>query len=296
MSLGQTSRCRPQWGTCPAARAGSPRRCRAQGPATGSRRTCLEAPTRTAPCRSPLPSQDSRPLASPPLGGTAAARAPGLSATCTGSSCSRRARALLATKRLGSPRSSCTARQAWAGTLDALTSALSARDSDTQTHCYRTVELAVALAREMQLPTEEVAAIARGALLHDIGKIGISDTILLKPGELSCDERTEIQRHSRLGHDMLQHIPFFADALPIVLYHHECYDGSGYPDGLCGEAIPRGARIFHVVDLYDALTQERPYKARLEPRCRDARTAPLVRHALRSQSRGRAVRARRRRI
>ena len=152
-------------------------------------------------------------------------------------------------------------RGAWTGTLDALTSALSSRDSDTQTHCYRTVELAVALAREMQLPTEEVAAIARGALLHDIGKIGISDTILLKPGELSSDERKQVERHSRMGHDMLQHIPFFADALPVVLYHHECYDGSGYPDGLSGEAIPRGARIFHVVDLYDALTQERPYKA-----------------------------------
>ncbi len=152
-------------------------------------------------------------------------------------------------------------RGAWTGTLDALTSALSARDSDTQSHCYRTVELAVALARELRLPTEEVAAIARGALLHDIGKIGISDTILLKPGQLSGDERKEIERHSRMGHDMLAHIPFFADALPIVLYHHECYDGSGYPDGLCGEAIPRGARIFHIVDLYDALTQERPYKS-----------------------------------
>ncbi len=152
-------------------------------------------------------------------------------------------------------------RQAWAGTLDALTSALATRDSDTQAHCYRTVELAVSLARAMKLPTDEVAAIARGALLHDIGKIGISDTILLKPGKLTTEERTEMQRHSRLGHDMLLHIPFFSDALPIVLHHHESYDGNGYPERLCGEDIPRGARIFHVVDLYDALTQERPYKA-----------------------------------
>ena len=151
-------------------------------------------------------------------------------------------------------------RSAWRGALEALTSALAARDSDTKSHCYRTVELSIALAREMRIPEAELPALARGALLHDIGKIGIPDNILLKPGALSIEERHIMKTHSQLGHDMLHHIPFFHDALPIVLHHHEHFNGKGYPHGLSGEGIPRGARIFHVVDLYDALTHERPYK------------------------------------
>jgi putative nucleotidyltransferase with HDIG domain len=151
-------------------------------------------------------------------------------------------------------------RSAWRGALEALTAALAARDSDTQSHCYRTVELTVALARKLEIPEGELPALARGALLHDIGKIGIPDDILLKPGALSDEERAVMKSHSQLGHDMLHHIPFFQDALPIVLHHHEQFNGNGYPKGLCGEAIPHGARIFHVVDLYDALTHARPYK------------------------------------
>lgn len=151
-------------------------------------------------------------------------------------------------------------RSAWRGALEALTAALAARDSDTQSHCYRTVELTVALARALEIPEAELPALARGALLHDIGKIGISDNILLKPGVLSPEEREVMKSHSQLGHDMLHHIPFFQDALPIVLHHHENFDGSGYPRGLTGDEIPHGARIFHVVDLYDALTHARPYK------------------------------------
>ncbi len=150
--------------------------------------------------------------------------------------------------------------QAWAGALEALTAALASRDYETQSHCYRTVELTVALARALNVPEEQLPDLARGALLHDIGKIGIADDILFKPGPLSPDERATMQNHAQLGHEMLQHIRFFRDALPIVLYHHERYDGSGYPLGLRAEQIPRGARIFHVVDLYDALTQKRPYK------------------------------------
>jgi putative nucleotidyltransferase with HDIG domain len=145
--------------------------------------------------------------------------------------------------------------------LEALTSALAARDYDTQSHCYRTVELTVALARVLGVDEDDLPAMARGALLHDIGKIGISDNILFKPGALTPQERETMKSHARLGHEMLRHIPFFQDALPIVLHHHEQYDGSGYPLGLSGQQIPRGARIFHVVDLYDALTQERPYKS-----------------------------------
>jgi putative nucleotidyltransferase with HDIG domain len=151
-------------------------------------------------------------------------------------------------------------RSAWRGALEALTSALASRDSDTQSHCYRTVELTVELARALEIPEGELPALARGALLHDIGKIGIPDDILLKPGALSDEERAVMKSHSQLGYDMLHHIPFFQDALPIVLHHHEHFDGNGYPLGLRGEEIPRGARIFHVVDLYDALTHARPYK------------------------------------
>ena len=150
--------------------------------------------------------------------------------------------------------------EAWKGTLDALTAALSTRDTDTQTHCYRTVELAVLLARRLNVADSEIPALARGALLHDIGKIGIPDTILLKPGPLTPEERAEMQRHSQIGFDMLRSIASLQDALPLVLHHHEDYDGTGYPHGLKGEDIPRAARIFHVADVYDALTQERPYK------------------------------------
>jgi len=151
-------------------------------------------------------------------------------------------------------------REAWTGSLDALTSALASRDNDTQSHCFRTVELSVELARRMGISENDIPTIARGALLHDIGKIGISDTILFKPAGLTVEERNIMKQHVRLGYDMLHHIGFFHDALPVVLYHHEEYDGTGYPEGLVGENIPQSARIFHVVDSYDALTQQRPYK------------------------------------
>src|SRR3712207_3621389 len=96
---------------------------------------------------------------------------------------------------------------------------------------------------------DELAAIARGALLHDIGKIGIPDRILLKPGQLDEAERHVMEHHVQLGYEMLRHIDVFHDALPVVLHHHENYDGSGYPYQLKGDAIPFAARIFHVVDV-----------------------------------------------
>lgn len=151
-------------------------------------------------------------------------------------------------------------REAWKGTLDALTAALSTRDTDTQSHCYRTVELAVWLARKLEIPATELPSLARGALLHDIGKIGIPDMILLKPGPLTDAERQVMQQHSVLGYEMLRPIASLQDSLAVVLYHHEDYDGTGYAEGLKGDDIPRGARIFHVADVYDALTQVRPYK------------------------------------
>jgi putative nucleotidyltransferase with HDIG domain len=150
--------------------------------------------------------------------------------------------------------------EAWTATLDALTSALAIRDHETKAHCHRTVELTVLLARRLGVPEAELPAIARGALLHDVGKIGIPDHILLKPGSLTPEERETMRQHVKLGYDVLQHIPFFRDAMPVVLYHHEGYDGTGFLRGLKGEDIPLGARIFHVADVYDALISERPYK------------------------------------
>ena len=153
-----------------------------------------------------------------------------------------------------------TLEEAWTGTLDALTSAMACRDTETLEHCYRTVELAVMLARRMGIADLQLATIARGALLHDIGKIGIPDHILLKPGRLTNEERETMKQHVKLGYDMLKHVTAFQDALPVVLYHHENYDGSGYLSGIKGEAIPLAARIFHAVDVYDALISARPYK------------------------------------
>jgi len=150
--------------------------------------------------------------------------------------------------------------RAWSGTLNALGAATTLRDNDTQAHCFRTVELSILLARRLEVSEDELASLARGALLHDIGKIGIPDHILFKPGKLSDEEREVMKMHVQEGHDMLKHIDFFKSSLPVVLYHHENFDGSGYLSGIKGEEIPLIAGIFHVVDCYDALTSKRPYK------------------------------------
>jgi putative nucleotidyltransferase with HDIG domain len=150
--------------------------------------------------------------------------------------------------------------EAWRGALDALASALATRDYETEAHCQRTVEMTLALARRLGVAEMELPSMVRGALLHDIGKIGIPDSILFKAGPLTLDEREIIKQHVILGYKMLQHIPFFSEAMPVVLHHHEAYDGTGFPKGLKGDEIPLGARIFHVADVYDALVSDRPYK------------------------------------
>lgn len=146
-------------------------------------------------------------------------------------------------------------------TLKALTAALDTRDSETEGHSQRVTAYTARLAREMGISGTHLVSITRGALLHDVGKIGVPDSILRKPGPLSPEEWALMRQHPTLGYEMLREIEFLRPALPIVLHHQEKYDGTGYPSGLKGDAIPLGARIFAVCDTLDAITSDRPYRA-----------------------------------
>ena len=145
-------------------------------------------------------------------------------------------------------------------TFRALDAALQARDICTHTHCQRVIYYSLTLGRLMGLSEHELVTLERGVFLHDIGKIHMPDSVLLKPGVLSETERTVMQQHSLIGYDMLRHNPLLTDAAEIVLTHHERYNGSGYPMGLRGEDIPLGARICAITDTFDALTSIRPYR------------------------------------
>jgi len=145
-------------------------------------------------------------------------------------------------------------------TLQALMTALDFRDNETQGHSYRVVEYAVRVARAMDIQEPELTRIRRGAILHDVGKIGVPDAVLRKPDALTDEEWAEMRRHPELGYRMLKDITFLQPSLDIVLFHQERYDGTGYPQGLRGEQIPLGARIFAVVDTFDAMTSDRPYR------------------------------------
>jgi putative nucleotidyltransferase with HDIG domain len=148
-------------------------------------------------------------------------------------------------------------------TLQALVTALDFRDNETQGHSYRVVEYAVLVAQVIGVVEPELSWIRRGAILHDVGKIGIPDSVLRKPGKLNPEEWDEMKKHPEMGYRMLQDIRFLEPALDIVLCHQERFDGSGYPRGLKGKMIPLGARIFSVVDTLDAMTSDRPYRAAL---------------------------------
>lgn len=144
--------------------------------------------------------------------------------------------------------------------LYGLTKALDARDGETERHSVRVENLSVRLGREMGLSRGELQALKRGALLHDIGKIGIPDEILRKPGKLDEQEWIEMRQHPQKGAKIIQEIPALHDALPVIAFHQERWDGSGYPLRLSGTDIPIIARIFAVVDVFDALTSDRPYR------------------------------------
>jgi cyclic di-GMP phosphodiesterase len=153
--------------------------------------------------------------------------------------------------------------ESYRATLEALATALDARDAETLGHSVRVGAYTVAVARRLGVAEPDLTDIYRGALLHDVGKIGIPDSILRKPGKLTAAEWQEMRKHPEIGARMLQGIRFLEGALPIVLCHQERWDGKGYPARLAGERIPLGARIFSVVDTLDAMTSDRPYRRAL---------------------------------
>ncbi|MFC4427460.1 HD-GYP domain-containing protein [Deinococcus navajonensis] len=162
---------------------------------------------------------------------------------------------------LGQWQAICDLRDANDLTLRALGAALEHRDDDTGGHTARVVALSVRLARHLGWGESQIQALRWGAYLHDLGKLAIPDGILHKAGPLNDQERQVIQTHAVRGHDMLQDLHFLpAETLDLVRYHHERWDGKGYPAGLCRLQIPESARLFSIVDVYDALTHARPYK------------------------------------
>jgi putative nucleotidyltransferase with HDIG domain len=151
--------------------------------------------------------------------------------------------------------------QAYDATLESWSRVLDMRDHVTDKHTQRVADLTVRLARRMGVPESELQNIRRGALLHDIGKMGIPDHILQNPSSLSEAERDIMQSHPQKAHQLISQIDYLASAIDIPYCHHEKWDGTGYPRGLQGEGIPLAARIFAVIDVYDALTTDRPYRS-----------------------------------
>jgi HD-GYP domain-containing protein (c-di-GMP phosphodiesterase class II) len=149
---------------------------------------------------------------------------------------------------------------AYESTIAGWSYALDMRDKETEGHSRRVMELTVRLAEKLEVPPHELVHLRRGAMLHDVGKMAIPDSILRKPGALSAEEWEIMRRHPAYAKEMLSSIDYLVAALDIPYCHHEKWDGSGYPQGLSGEAIPLAARIFAIVDVYDALLSDRPYR------------------------------------
>ena len=149
---------------------------------------------------------------------------------------------------------------AYEETIEGLSHALDLRDKETEGHSLRVTELTIRLAQAYGLTEEEITHIRRGALLHDMGKIGVPDAILQKPAALSDEEWRVMRKHPQYVYDMLYSVQYLRPALSIPYCHHEKWDGTGYPRGLKGEQIPISARLFAVADVWDALTSDRPYR------------------------------------
>jgi putative nucleotidyltransferase with HDIG domain len=177
-------------------------------------------------------------------------------------------------------------RESYDGTLEALVNALDARDQETKGHSLRVSRYMLDIARELDVAegTEQWVDMQRGSLLHDVGKIGVSDSILLKPGKLTDEEWGLMRQHPEIGYNMLRQVKFLEGASEIILAHHERWDGKGYPRGLHEDEIPLGARIFTVVDTFDSMTSDRPYRKALSTldalneilRCSNSQFDPIV--------------------
>ena len=180
-------------------------------------------------------------------------------------------------------------------TLETLVASLDVREHETGAHSQRVREYTLAIARQIGLDGDELVQVGRGALLHDVGKIGVPDAILLKPGPLTPNEWVEMQKHPKIGYDILRSINFLAPAAEIVLCHQERWDAGGYPNGLGSTDIPMGARIFAVADTLDAMTSDRPYRQALSletavdevRRCSGSQFDPLIVEAFLSISKAR---------
>jgi HD-GYP domain-containing protein (c-di-GMP phosphodiesterase class II) len=162
-------------------------------------------------------------------------------------------------------RSTIDLQYAYDATIEGWSMAMDLRDKETEGHTQRVTELTIRLARKMGVSESEITHIRRGALLHDMGKLGIPDSILFKADKLSPSEWKMMKKHPQLAYDMLKKIDYLAPALDIPFCHDEKWDGSGYPRGLKGEQIPLAARIFAVVDVWNSLMTDQPYRKAWKP-------------------------------
>jgi putative nucleotidyltransferase with HDIG domain len=160
----------------------------------------------------------------------------------------------------GLQRSNLELIRAYDATIEGWSHALDLRDEETEGHSERVMEMTIRLAQSREMSAADLVHVRRGALLHDIGKMGIPDDILLKPGPLTNEEWTIMRKHPQYAYEMLSPIAFLRPALDIPYCHHEKWDGTGYPRGLMGDRIPLAARLFAVVDVWDALRSDRPYR------------------------------------
>ena len=150
--------------------------------------------------------------------------------------------------------------KAYIESIHALVNLTEARDPYTKRHAVKVAAHAVALAKKRKLPKKDIETIKLAAILHDIGKLGIKEEVLLKNGSLNGEEYSEVKKHSEIGAEIVKPFKFFSEVISSIKHHHENYDGTGYPDGLKGEEIPLGARILAIVDNYDALISQRAYR------------------------------------
>jgi putative nucleotidyltransferase with HDIG domain len=167
-------------------------------------------------------------------------------------------------------------RDSFHSTVAVLADAIEAKDAYTRGHCESVSQIAVEVAKRLGIKGEELDHLRYAALLHDVGKIGVPDGILLKPGKLLPEEFLVIKKHATIGSDLISRVPMLSAIAPIILHHHERIDGSGYPMGLLGDGISLSSRIIGVVDAFDAMTTTRPYR---EPLDSDTAIAELRRHS-----------------